>query len=385
MRFNPFNPQQPARPQIFVGREPELDIFEKFLMQTMNGSSMNMAVTGNRGMGKTSMLIKFEDIAKDKGCLVVRISNYEGQIRAVDDLSNFIEESLRREIIFNKKFGLEVEGVKEFLASLRPFISYEGVDLGVEKRSARQEMLRDSLLTMWRKIRTKYPACVLMIDEAESLEKVEGGLIFLREVFQRIGNEANYMIVLAGKLSFPEKMSESFSPLNRFFPACQLQPLEFEDSKDFVRRQMASVKMSIDDEALHELHVHSEGHPYVLVAMCYTAFDSIPECNDYIDLKLLFDSRDKVLSRLGQDFFAPMYHPLSPKGKDVLRKIVLGCESKMFEFSEAKKWTGMGSQSLSPYLVDLVKKGMIDKKERGTYEFFHTLFIEYIKRMEFRT
>lgn len=354
-------------------------------MQTMNGSSMNMAITGNRGMGKTSMLVKFEDIAKEKGCLVVRISNYEGQIREVDDLSNFIEESLRREIIFNKKFGLEVEGVKEFLASLRPFISYEGVDFGVEKRSARQEMLRDSLLAMWRKIRTKYPACVLMIDEAESLEKVEGGLIFLREVFQRIGNEANYMIVLAGKLSFPERMSESFSPLNRFFPACQLQPLEYDDCSRFVRKQLEGVDIGIDEGPMLEMFSESEGHPYVLVAMCYAIFDSIPEDQQCIDMKLISDCQDRVLNRLGQDFFAPMYHPLSPKGKDVLRKIVLGCDDGPFEFSTIKKWTGMSPQSLSPYLVDMVKKGILNKKERGTYEFFHSLFIEYIRRMETTT
>ena len=56
MRYNPFNPQQPARPDFFVGREPEIVTFEKFFTQTVQGSPMNMSITGNRGMGKTSLL-----------------------------------------------------------------------------------------------------------------------------------------------------------------------------------------------------------------------------------------------------------------------------------------------------------------------------------------
>ena len=71
MRVNPFNPQVPARPDFFVGREPEIIQFEKFLLQTINNSPMNMSITGNRGIGKTSILVKFEAVAKKENCLVV--------------------------------------------------------------------------------------------------------------------------------------------------------------------------------------------------------------------------------------------------------------------------------------------------------------------------
>lgn len=83
MRYNPFNPQLPARPNFFVGREPEITEFEKYLIQTTHGSPMNMSITGNRGMGKTSIMMKFEQIATDQGCLVVRLSNYEGNVKDI--------------------------------------------------------------------------------------------------------------------------------------------------------------------------------------------------------------------------------------------------------------------------------------------------------------
>jgi Cdc6-like AAA superfamily ATPase len=54
IRYNPFNPQQPAKPHFFVGREQERKSFETFLLQTIHSSPMNLAITGDRGMGKTS-------------------------------------------------------------------------------------------------------------------------------------------------------------------------------------------------------------------------------------------------------------------------------------------------------------------------------------------
>ena len=56
MRYNPFNPQQPARPEFFVGREPEIVEFEKFLSQTTHASPMNLSITGNRGTTKTVLM-----------------------------------------------------------------------------------------------------------------------------------------------------------------------------------------------------------------------------------------------------------------------------------------------------------------------------------------
>ena len=90
MRYNPFNPQQPAKPNIFVGRAKEVHTFESFLMQTMHNSPMNLSITGDRGMGKTSILNKFEDIAKTNNCLTIKISNYEGNVKDVLEFSDFL-------------------------------------------------------------------------------------------------------------------------------------------------------------------------------------------------------------------------------------------------------------------------------------------------------
>lgn len=365
-----------------MGREPEIETFEKFLFQTKGGSPMNMSITGNRGMGKSSILVKFEEIARKENCLVISLSNRESKVDDISTLSSLILDALRREIVFNKAFGMEIEAVKEFLISLRPTITYEGLEFALEKKNLDEEILREALLKIWSKVKTKFSACVILIDEAESLEKVEGGLEFLREVFQRLGTNAGFMIVISGKLTFPERMSESFSPLNRFFPVSQMKPFTRGESDDFVIHQLMKASMDVESEALQMIHEMTEGHPYVLVATCYTIFDSIPLANKCVRKADVDACHDRILKALGQDFFTAMYHPMSPKAKEMLDRILARCKGKSFTFAEAVEWTGKENSTLSPYLLEMTRKGILNKRSRGQYEFFHGLFMEYIQRMD---
>ena len=90
MKYNPFNPQNPVEPEFFVGRENELKKFHQNLLQTIYGSPLNMSISANRGMGKTSILVKIEDIAKKNNCLVFRMSNYEGNVKTIIHLTDYL-------------------------------------------------------------------------------------------------------------------------------------------------------------------------------------------------------------------------------------------------------------------------------------------------------
>lgn len=222
---------------------------------------MNMSITGNRGMGKTSIMCKFEEIAKNEGCLVLRLSNYEGNVSTPVELADFITTNLKREILTFKPFGPEWDKLKSWATSIKPTIGFGDISLTIERNAVAQEMFRNRLMKLWEEIKKKTRAAVLLIDEAESLERIEGALVFLREVLQRTATDANYMVVLAGKLSFPERMSESFSPLNRFFPCQTLAPFGKKEGVEYIRRQLNIVGVRIDKDALGYILEESEGHP----------------------------------------------------------------------------------------------------------------------------
>jgi len=353
-------------------------MFEKYLSQTMHGSPMNMSITGNRGMGKTSILYKFEAIAKNEGCLVLRMSNYEGNVTDPVELANFITTNIKREILTQKPLGPEWDKIREWAVSFRPTVGFGDISLKIERDPVAQEMFRDRLIKLWHEMEKNRKAAVLLIDEAESLERVEGALVFLREVLQRTATDANYMVVLAGKLNFPERMSESFSPLNRFFPCQTLVPFDKQEVEEYVQRQLKGVKVGIEAAALRYIWEKSEGHPYVLVAMCNLIFDALQDGQNMMKHDMITRVEEKIYAQLAQDFFNPMYHPLSPKAKQIIKAIASNAASLEFSFSEAVKWVGTPGNRISPYILELVRKGVIIKPERGRYQIFHGLFKDFV-------
>lgn len=76
-RINPFEPNSPVNPGSFVGRLEEIRRLERSLVQTSAGRPVNFMITGERGIGKTSLLNYLKHMA-------------EGRIEAGDTTVSFL-------------------------------------------------------------------------------------------------------------------------------------------------------------------------------------------------------------------------------------------------------------------------------------------------------
>ena len=173
----------------------------------------------------------------------------------------------------------------------------------------------------------------------------------------------------------------SFSPLNRFFPVHKLEAFSYNDMKDYITKKLKGSKINIEERAIKLITEKSEGHPYVLVSMCFIMFETLQENEDVITEDIIKRALPKIYLELEKDFFSPMFHPLTPKAKEVLFKICNNINSLNFSFREAIKWTKLNGNYVSPYIQELLRKGIINKPERGKYQIFHKLFIEYVKKL----
>lgn len=63
-RVNPFRPNSPVNPGMFVGRIDELNRLESHLVQARAGNPSNFMITGERGIGKSSLLNYFKWVAE---------------------------------------------------------------------------------------------------------------------------------------------------------------------------------------------------------------------------------------------------------------------------------------------------------------------------------
>ena len=63
MRYNPFQPNKIVNPGMFIGRGEELRAIEQCLHQAKNGNSQHFLLQGERGIGKSSLLLFVEYVA----------------------------------------------------------------------------------------------------------------------------------------------------------------------------------------------------------------------------------------------------------------------------------------------------------------------------------
>src|ERR1700742_3696433 len=69
---NPYTPNAGARPPALVSRAQELDGFRVRLARLLNGhTEQSMLVTGLRGVGKTVLLTRFQELAREGGWTTV--------------------------------------------------------------------------------------------------------------------------------------------------------------------------------------------------------------------------------------------------------------------------------------------------------------------------
>src|SRR3989339_773401 len=66
VKINPFKPNSPVPPGMFVGRLDELERLEAQLFQTKAGQPTNFSLTGERGIGKSSLLLYLTALAEGK-------------------------------------------------------------------------------------------------------------------------------------------------------------------------------------------------------------------------------------------------------------------------------------------------------------------------------
>lgn len=383
---NPFNPFGPTRPEQFAGRSAEITALKGRLKSTIDGVPQHTAIMGERGIGKTSLLRKFEEIARDQNCIIARVDLYPG-IRDVGDLLVHLHEELRKSCVaFYGPLGKRFETVVNFLENYSVTLPLIGG--GVEKTQQRslETSFRDRLLTIWSKVSGKAPAIVIMIDEAEKLAQIEGALEYLRNTFSRLGEQqALYCIVICGKTGLFQIVAELFSPLERFFQPITLTALSGAEVFEILEKATALGGIGFDDEVKQEIAVESEGQPYVVQVFGYCAHDEAARAQTRgITMDLLKKARPQIYSMLENQLFRRRIVEGIGRSKhklSIMRKLAHS-RKDTHSYTEIMKLTAVRkTEGLGSYLTDLVNAGCLRKDpSNNSYSFFIKLFKRYVAK-----
>lgn len=375
--MNPFTPGHTVDPQFFAGRKEEIEKFKMFLKNTREGNPMNLAILGERGIGKSSLLRMCENLARTERCIVVRI-DLDASILTVNDFVMATLRAIKQEGEAYSKIFKASERVKTFFDTYKISTGIMGVSLGVDRhQQISSHEVRSELQKIWDMVNGSVSAIVIMLDEAEQLERIGGSLQFLRNTFSRLAEEkANFMLLLSGKLSLFRKIKEIHSPLARFFNPISLSELTSQESIEAIEKPLAFSKFKFNGEVKNMIVKASEGHPYVIqffgFYLCEKANGQIIDKNVYeATLPIIIDGLTKQL-------FEDHYQTSSPQEQKLLR-VIAEEKEPILDFSFIVKKVKQPSNKVSYLLNRLCEKNCLKKVARGRYKLFHNLFKDYLR------
>ena len=320
-KFNPFRPGSIIHPGMFSGRIDELRLLENALSQTAHGNASHFLIHGERGIGKSSLLLLLNATAA-------------GRVKGLDDATfSFITVNVEleprddyKELILKVARELQRqldrdEKVKAKLKNLWDFITRWKI-MGVEYQrdqtpaTAMLEELADKIVAVASNLHDEKQGIYIFIDEADKAP-VEAGLgEFTKILTERLtkNGACNVGIGLSGISDVLQKMRASHESSVRVFTPLLLAPLDPEDRKTVVRRGLEEARetngfeTTITSEALDLIADLSEGYPHFIQQYAYSAFDHDADNNiDAADVRQALTKENGALHLLGQRYFENMY------------------------------------------------------------------------------
>lgn len=364
MRDTVFVPSFGNRPRVLVGRSEILADFEESIQSFPGSRERALLILGQRGYGKTVLLLEFAEIAKRKGFIVTSPT-----VVSKDMPSRVLEK-------------LSTEG-ERYISKVRPqitggSISILGSGAGIDLKGAEQprKSFAWELSSMCGDLNRSGKPVLILIDEVQANHDSLRQLIVSYQ--EMVGEGRDVAIVFAG---LPSAISSVLNDhvltfLNRAAKIV-LPKLRLGDVELYYRRAFSGLGIYLSDEAIGAAAEKTQGSPYLMQLIGHylvMAADEEGRVENSLYTAAMERAREDFISDICQTTIAALSE------KDVN---FLGAMAQDEEFSEMSaivsrlNWTDSAAQT---YKRRLIQAGVIEQKRRGAVQFAVPYLRDYLRR-----
>lgn len=380
---NPFAPGAGSRPPELAGRDDVLESARTALARVLLGKpAQSQMLLGLRGVGKTVLLNKIEEIAEETGYLTSFIEAPEDRL-LVDLLYPKIHQVLRKlSLVENAKAATlsAMRALRSFASVFK--VSVGDFDLSVDAEpgladSGNLELdITDLFLEVGRAARAAGKGWALLIDEVQYLKADE--LAALIVAIHRINQKGLPVLLFgAGLPQIAAIAGDAKSYAERLFIYPKIDALPVEAAKRAIREPINDEGEEIASDLLDTVVHQTQGYPYFLQEWGYQLWNEA--VSSPITLECLERAKSTALKRLDEGFFKVRFDRLTPKEREyVIAMARLGVGP--YRSSDVADALGEKVQSLGPRRATIIAKGMIYSPAHGDIAFTVPMFEAYLER-----
>jgi hypothetical protein len=289
---NPYRRSPIKKREDLAGRAREQKTIRYYLSLTASGQSPHLALIGQRGVGKTSLLNGAESIAKDLKLLPVRLDMNELKAKSPGRFWHDLYQTLSLSMVKAGCWG-GVQGTiyAELLRMMhaRQPGSLEKAVMQIPYVFSCNQGSIDSFDCPDALVVNDFEACltelqskgltgiVLLIDEADCLGKNVPLLQMFRNIFQVV---EHCSLLLAGTETVFPALSEVFSPIPRQFHRVEVKPFSrWLDTMELVLHPIPKDMEAVAPErdVVEELHELCGGAPDEIQLYCHHMYRSVED------------------------------------------------------------------------------------------------------------
>lgn len=381
---SPFYPGQPVPIEFFIGRLQEIKRIERAIKQVVAGKPQSLFLTGEYGIGKSSLASFMRFYAK-KNNDILGIHIFLGGVESIDDIAVKTVETVLKSSIYEPTIS---ENVKNFLSKYIGKQDLFGFSINFDALKEDSPDISHGFLPFLHELLNRVKkdgikGIMLILDEVNGITKHAKFSHFIKGLVDEnatSGNTLPLMLMLCGIDERRRDMIQHHQPIERIFDLVEIKPMNNTEMIDFFNNAFNSVGISVDKEAMDTLCHYSAGFPKIMHLIGENIYWI--NKNTTIDKSVAFEGVVSAAKEVGTKFIdQQVLRSLQSKDyHSILKKI-----SKMnFDLSFTKNYI---EKELSPtekkifnnFLQKMKKLNVIRSGEvRGEYVFNSRLVRLYL-------
>lgn len=349
--YSLFQPTFGNRPEQYIGRDGVIEQFMAGLKEPVGSRNRCTLFLGQRGMGKTALLLELSDRAQKAGYVVARVTAHEGMPQAI------IEQF---QLNGSKFFNDDKRKLTGVTAGAMGF----SFGLSFSEAAERQYGFRSKMSLLCDKLAEKGKGALILIDEVRTS-------VAMREVAsayqELVGDRKNVAIAMAG---LPHAVSSVLNDsvltfLNRAIKV-ELGTISTQLIRAYYEKAFRMIGITISDELLDRAALSTRGFPYLMQLIGYYVIQYTPKGGTVTD-DVMDKSEKAAMKDMEDNVFKPILTPLSDNDRVFLRALAR-CGGTATTFKLQAK-LGKKGPAIQPYRKRLIEAGVIEAPRRGELVF----------------
>lgn len=383
-KINPYRPGEGVRPQYLAGRDEDIEnVTNMFTALTLNIPTQSVIFSGLRGVGKTVLINRLQEIAEEKNifCKHIEVAERNDFISQIATCSQAFLRQISVKEKFKNLIKKPLDAIKSLVVSFDPNDNTFSLSLE-EKDLYKTNNLTQSLTDVFTSLgeaaaKAEIPIC-FFIDEIQYIKSENlGALIAAIHRTNQLGYPI--MIIAAGLPKIYSMLSSEKSYSERLFIYKEIDSLEREQAIKAIEMPIKQFNVKYSDKAINKIIEVTEGYPFFIQQLCQIVFQNV-------DSKVISDidvenNLEEFLGKLDTGFFKLRYERCSAAEKKFIFTMVK-CGELPCTIANIAEIMKKSINSVSTARAQLINKGIIYPVKYRELDFTVSQFSGFIHRLE---